>query len=273
MPVEGVIRSGRNRRVVQARKLRLRKYRQSSRSFLVEGLQLIHMGLASDCPPVEVFYCEELFAGTGAPSLLERCRQAGSRLTPVTDSVMRALSERDTPQGLLAVFSCVDGALDTVPVPIDGDALILVLDRLQNPGNLGTLVRTADAVGAAAVILREPGADFYDAAAVRSSMGSLFNVPLVRASVDRELFAWLQPSNCIIVGADPYRGEWWNAGVWPGRLALVLGNEGSGLSEDVRAHIQRWVRLPMVGRAESLNVAVTGGVLMYAWMGRHGPPV
>ncbi len=271
MPVEGVIRSGRNRRVVQARKLRLRKYRQSSQSFLVEGLQLIHMGLASDCPPVEVFYCEELFAGSGAPSLLERCRQAGSRLTPVTDSVMRALSERDTPQGLLAVFPCVDVELDTVPA--DGDALFLVLDRLQNPGNLGTLVRTADAVGAAAVILLEPGADLYDAAAVRSSMGSLFNVPVVRGPADRVLFAWLQHRKCITVGADPYRGEWWNAGGWPGCLALVLGNEGSGLSAEVRPHIQRWVRLPMVGRVESLNVAVTGGVLMYAWMGRHGPPV
>ncbi len=263
------IASARNRQVVWARRLRQRKYRHAERRFLVEGLQLIHMGLEGGHRPELLFYCEELFAGPGAPAIWERCRAAGTTLVPVTAAVMATLSERDTCAGLLGVFPFVEREPRDLALPA-GAALALLLDRLQNPGNLGTLIRTADAAGAAAVLVLEPGADLYDPTAVRATMGSLFSLPLVRGRDPAALLALVPAPDWQVLGADPHAGALWDLVDWPARLALVLGNEARGLSPDVRARVNSWVRLPMAGRAESLNVAVTGGILMYAWVGRAG---
>lgn len=258
-----------NRRIVAARKLDDRKERQRQGRFLVEGLQLLHMALDGGARPLEVFYCEALFTGPEAPALLERFRAAGAELVGVTASVLQSLSERVTPQGLVATFAPVDRPLETLALA--GHELVVVLDRLQDPGNLGTLLRTADAVSAAAVVLVQPCVDPYDPKAVRSSMGSLFNLPLVLTADVAALMARLRRSGLRLVGAHAHQGAPWGAGLWSGGVALVLGNEARGLSEDVSAEIHDWAHLPMPGKADSLNVAVAGGILMYAWLRENAP--
>jgi TrmH family RNA methyltransferase len=266
------ITSLRNRRVIDARKLDQRKYRQRQGRFLVEGLQILHMALdaaqtkvqVAGVRPIEVFYCKDLFTGTEAPALLERFRQTDAELVPVSEHVMESLSERDAPQGIVATFALPETPIETLALSRDG--LVVVLDRLQDPGNVGTLIRTADAVGADAVILIEPCVDPFDPKTVRGSMGSLFNVPLARTSDVPALFNWLCNQGLRPVGADAHQGKIWGRGAWEGGVALILGNEAQGLSDDVSAHVEEWARLPIVGKAESLNVAVAGGVLMYAWL-------
>jgi TrmH family RNA methyltransferase len=164
----------------------------------------------------------------------------------------------------VATFALPETPIETLALSRDG--LVVVLDRLQDPGNVGTLIRTADAVGADAVILIEPCVDPFDPKTVRGSMGSLFNVPLARTSDVPALFNWLCNQGLRPVGADAHQGKIWGRGAWEGGVALILGNEAQGLSDDVSAHIEEWARLPIVGKAESLNVAVAGGVLMYAWL-------
>ena len=264
MPKTARITSTRNPRVVQARKLTHRKHRVRQGRFLVEGLQILHMALDAGARPLEVFYCEELFTGPEAPALLKRFRAAGATLVPVAPRVLASLSERETPQGLIATFALFEHRLDAVP-PRGGD-LYVVLDRLQDPGNLGTLIRTADAVAARAVILLEPCVDPFDPKTVRGSMGSLFNVPLVRTKDVAGLFSWFQAHGVRPLGADAHQGALWGEGCWRGNVALVLGNEARGLSPDVRERVREFVRLPIVGKAESLNVAVAGGILMYLWL-------
>jgi TrmH family RNA methyltransferase len=259
-----VISSLHNRRIVEARKLEQRKQRRQQGRFLVEGLQLLHMALDAGAQPLEVFYCESQFEGSEAPLLLDRFGQAGAELVPVSPLVMATLSERDVPQGMVATFALFETPLQALHLA--GSELVVVLDRLQDPGNLGTLIRTADAVGAAATILIEPSVDPFDPKTVRGSMGSLFNVPLVRTADVSGLFASLRAAGLRLVGADAQLGEAWGEGLWGGGVALILGNEARGLSSDVQPHIQAWVRLPIVGKAESLNVAVAGGVLMYTWL-------
>ena len=258
------VTSTRNRRIIDARKLDQRKHRQRQGRFLVEGLQLLHMALDAGARPIEVFYCESLFAGTEAAALLGRFREAGAALLPVSEHVMHVLSQRDAPQGLVATFALFDTSLQELS--LTGGELVIVLDRLQDPGNVGTLIRTADAVGAGAVILIEPCVDVFDPKPVRGSMGSLFNLPMVRTSNVPQLFARLRKSDLRLVGADARLGSDWGEELWMGGVALILGNEARGLSDGVRAHLQNWARLPIVGQAESLNVAVAGGVLMYAWL-------
>jgi TrmH family RNA methyltransferase len=259
-----VVTSVSNQRVVDARKLRQRKHRRRQGRFLVEDLSILQMALDAAIQPVEVFYCESQLAGSGAFALLELFRQTGAEMVAVSPYVMATLAERDVPQGIVGTFSLFETSLQGVPV--SGRGLFVALDRLQDPGNLGTLIRTADAVGAAAVILIEPCVDPFDPKTVRGTMGSLFNVPLVRVSDVLELFAWIQEKGFRVVGTDAQRGEIWGESLWTGGVTLVLGNEARGLSNDVRPFVETWARLPIVGKAESLNVAVAGGVLMYAWL-------
>lgn len=258
-----IITSNANARVVVARKLRQRKYREEERLFLVEGLQALHMALDAEARPRQAFYSEQLFAGDEAPRLLQRFRAAGAELVHVSPEVMAGLSDREQPQGIVATFELFERGL--TEVTIRDPALVVIIDRIQDPGNLGTLIRTADAVGAQAVILVEPCVDPFDPKVVRSTMGSLFNVPLTRTADVAGLANWLRERDVRLVGADAHRGALWGEGAWTSRTALALGNEARGLSDDLAGHVERWARLPMAGKAESLNVAVAGGVLMYSW--------
>ncbi|NIO40348.1 MAG: hypothetical protein GTO41_09205, partial [Burkholderiales bacterium] len=200
--LEKMITSTRNRRVVEARKLGQRKYRQRRGCFLVEGQQLLHMALDAGARPREVFYCLELFGSKGAAALMRRFQRTDAQLAPVSPDVLGSLSRRDTPQGIVAIFPCFDTALEKLR--LTGKELVLVLDRLQNPGNVGMLVRTADAVGAAAVILIKPCVDVFDPRAVRGSMGSLFNVPLSRTPDVATTFRLLNECGLRVVGADAH---------------------------------------------------------------------
>ncbi len=261
--METMITSPRNPRVTAARKLDQRKHRQEQGRFAVEGLQLLSMALDSDYQPQEVFFSTELFTGETAPNLLVQFEQAGAELVAVSPDVLRSLSDRDTPQGIFATFRLPKQ--DLAALAVQDTDLVIVLDRLRDPGNAGAILRTADAVGAGAVVLLTPGVDLYDPKAVRASMGSLFNLPVIQTDQAAGLFRRLTNAGLRIVGADSARGQPWTRVNWQGGLALVLGNEAQGVSEDITGHVTDWAALPVYGKADSLNVAVAGGVLMYAW--------
>jgi TrmH family RNA methyltransferase len=257
------ITSTRNRHVVEARKLEQRKHRQRQNQFLVEGVSLLHMALDAGARPVKVFACQETFSGEQA-RLLARFRGSGAQIVTVSAQVMQALCEREAIEGIVATFQLLETSPDKLNLP--EPALVVVLDRLQDPGNVGTLIRTADAVAASAVVLIEPCADPFDRKTVRGSMGSLFNVPLVRVTDPEPLFARLQQGGLRIVGTHVRGGIAWGQGILKGSVALILGNEAHGQSDEVSAFVEANVTLPIVGKAESLNVAVAGGVLMYGWL-------
>lgn len=269
-----IITSRRNPRVVEARKLAQRKHRAQQGRFLVEGLQLLRMGVDAGARPREAFFCPELADDGPGREIADSLADVGADVLVVSPHVMSALAERDAPQGLVASFDTFGIELKAVAphsgLPsVSSDGLVVVLDRLQDPGNLGTLIRTADAVGASAVALIEPSVDPFEPKAVRGSMGSVFTIPLIRADDVRPLFEWISALGLRAVAADAHEGEAWGDTALEGGVALVLGNEARGLSGDLATLIDARVRLPMAGGAESLNVAVAGGVLMYAWLRRR----
>jgi TrmH family RNA methyltransferase len=258
-----LITSRQNPRIVETRKLVERKERRLQGCFLVEGIKLLEMALQAGAQPRSAFVCFEQLHPSAA-SLPRRLQAAGAELLSVSPAVMQALAEREAAEGLVATFDLFEASLEDLHLA--GDGLVVVLDRLQDPGNLGTLIRTADAVRAAGVILVEPCVDPFDPKVVRGSMGSLFHVPLVRTDDVSGLFAVLHNRSLRVVAADAQRGVDWGEGLWHDGVALVLGNEARGLSADLHPHVDAWARLPIAGHAESLNVAVAGGVLMYAWL-------
>ena len=258
------ITSGRNPRIIALRKLADRKGRAAAGRFAVEGLQSLHMALDAGAHPLELFYTSELFTGAQAVLLLSRVEAAGAELMPIAPALMHSLSERDRPAGLIATFAPLHRP--PAALPLDGAGLVLVLDRPADPGNIGTLFRTADAVGARALLLLTPCADPYDPRAVRASMGSLFNVPFALAAADQALGAL---KRYPVIGADAHAGARWDQADWRGGRALLLGSEAGGLSADVTPHISQRLHLPVLGKADSLNVAVAGGVLMYTWLSHN----
>ena len=145
--------------------------------------------------------------------------------------------------------------------------LIIVLDRPQYPGNAGTIIRTADAVGAEYVVFIEPAVDAFAPASVRASMGSIFAIPTLRTDDIQAIGAWAKRANLRLVGADAAEGDVvWQSDAMRGTIGLVLGNEGEGLQPDLQALLDASVNLPQRGNAESLNVSIAGGILMYEWM-------
>lgn len=213
--------------------------------------------------PLELYHCPALFGSPAAAELLGRFRDGSARPVEVNEHVMRALSEREEPQGLVATFALPQTALTDIQLP--PCPLVLLLDRLRDPGNLGTLLRTADAVGASAVLLLPPCVDPFDPKVLRASMGSCFSLPVVTVDSREMLLAWLRKQGLPLCGGDAAAGQLWTALDWRGGLALALGNEAEGLDEALTAQCDHLAALPQQGRAESLNVAVAGGVLMYAW--------
>jgi RNA methyltransferase, TrmH family len=260
------ITSTANRHIVEARKLRQRKHRAEQGRFILEGLQLLTMSADANLAPAQVFYCPEQFTGSQGPALVERFSKSSDKveLFEVTPQVMAALSEREGPQGIIATFALFTATLTSLK--LTGHELVVVLDRPQDPGNLGNLVRTADAVGAAGVVILEPSVDRFDPKAIRASMGSIFNLPVVSTRDAAAALGFLSAKGAFPTGASEHAGEPWGTTALRGGCALILGNEARGLSPDVTPHVSRWVSLPMHGKAESLNVGVAGGILMYLWL-------
>ncbi|MBW3573216.1 MAG: RNA methyltransferase [Gemmatimonadetes bacterium] len=192
-------------------------------------------------------------------ALLEVLARKGVPVHEAGERELAELADTETPQGILAVARIPSAGLDDLAVDAD-PAVILVLDAVQDPGNFGTLARTAEALGAAGVVALPGTVDAWNPKAVRAAMGSTFRLPV--ASVDWDALApWLSSRGLATLaaaaGGEPLPEP------RPRRAALVLGNEGAGIGDQTRARADRVVGIPLRGRAESLNVAAAGAILLY----------
>jgi len=276
--MKDIITSTSNPRIVEARKLTQKKHRLRQNRFAAGGLQILGMaieGMASSrmaerIRPIDVFFCEDLFTTDTAPHILTQLVAAGGNGIAVSQRVLETLSDRELSQGLVTTFT-IDSLLHSLDElharACEQPQLFVVLDRPQYPGNVGTLIRTADAVGAVGVILIEPAVDAFAPKSVRAAMGSIFAIPIVRIDDAAALEDWGRGAEIRWVGADASDGSLvWESDAMSGSIGLVLGNEGEGLQHELRQMVDSMVRLPQRGGAESLNVSIAGGVLMYEWM-------
>ena len=265
-----MITSVKNRRIVEAYKLYQRKHRERQHRFLVEGLDIIEAAINSGALPDEIFYCSGMLRKRTYTGLVRRLQKMGVTLVDVSPQVLEHLSRKETPTGLLATFGLFETPIEYLQaIPIHKPTFLLILDRLQDPGNVGTLIRTADAVGAYAVVLIEPCVDPFDYKTVAGTTGSLFSVPVIRTYNLPDLFSTLA-SRITVVGSKTLAGKVaWNSTSFNDSVALVLGNEARGISQDMQVYIDEWVHLPLIGNAESLNVSVAGGALAYIWLTKN----
>ena len=259
--VEKEVIASRNHPSIQyIRRLQNRVARDETELFCVEGVRFIAQATAQNAPLKTLIYAPELLQGAFVRRLIATNRRRGTRCLAVTPAVLHSLTLNDDPQGIMAVARQQWRGLESVD-PMQGLCWI-ALDTIQSPGNLGTIVRTCDAVGAAGVLLIGNAVDAYHPACVRATMGALFNVDFVRSSA-RDFTAWMQSHACTLVGTSPAAALEYNAIAYRAPTVLWMGWERKGLSLEQQQMCDVMVKIPMLGRSDSLNLAVATGVMLY----------
>jgi TrmH family RNA methyltransferase len=185
--------------------------------------------------------------------------ESGIEVTEVSEKDFRSAAETESPQGVIAIGEVPGRSLDTLDVA--GGCRLIVLDGVQDPGNAGTIVRTAAALGATATIALPGTVDLWNPKVIRSSMGAQFQHPAFHATVE-DLIAFLERKQIELWATDASGSPLERSGA-PMRLAIAVGNEGSGLSPAIRAQAKRTVSLPIAANVESLNVAVATGIILH----------
>lgn len=249
--------------VKAAAELKQKKYRQQRGEFLAEGLRTVEEAVAFKAAQ-QIFYT--VTEDERTLKLLEQAASMQLKLTCVSEAVMKKIADTETPQGIIAVCRMQEQPLEQL---LASGKLLLVLDRVGDPGNIGTMLRTADAAGVGGIILLKGTADIYAPKTVRSSMGSLFHVPVLSGVAEQEFIdnakkAGYQLLVTALDGADNlYQAD------LKGRLAFVMGNEAGGVSASLLQQADKRVFIPMRGKAESLNVAMAAGIVMFEAMRRN----
>ncbi|MEU7984619.1 RNA methyltransferase [Streptosporangium canum] len=247
-------------RVKAVRRLTKRAFRDRDRSFLAEGPQAVREALALEDVVVELFATAE--AEQRHADIVATATAAGLAVHRASGEVMAELAQTVTPQGLLAVCRFVH-------VPLDGavtaDArLVAVLAHVRDPGNAGTVLRTADAAGADAVVFTDASVDPYNGKCVRASAGSLFHLPVTTGAPVAQAVQRLKDAGLRVLAADGAGKQTLDDVDLSGPTAWIFGNEAWGLPEEILSLADEVVRVPIYGRAESLNLATAAAVCLYA---------
>lgn len=257
-----------NPKVKQWAQLLDKKGRDKQGAYLVEGVHLVQEALKSNAPIETLLYSVE----RGVPAEVELLLSSAAtrfECNPVSEQVLAKCSDAQTPQPVIAVVAkAVHSPEQLLDVP---DSLVVVVDGVQDPGNLGTIIRSADAVGASGVVLGAGTVDLYNPKTVRSTMGSLFHLPIAEAELPPLLTQakarGIRLFNTSLQAKRTCYEADFTAATW-----FILGNEGKGVSPEVAAHVDEHVIIPMKGQAESLNVAMAATVLLFESMRQRGYP-
>jgi RNA methyltransferase, TrmH family len=254
------ISSLQNPRIKQLVKLRDRRPRDEAGVFLVEGYREIRRALERQVALQEVYFAPAWFLGENEPALLAQAQAAGAVLYELSKEAFAKVAYRERPDGLLAVAPQWKRGLDELglgPAPF-----LLVVEAIEKPGNLGTILRSADAAGCEAVIVCDPVTDIFNPNVVRASTGVLFSVPLVVEASER-VAAWLREKNIRTVATTPAAEKIYSDADLRGPLAVIMGSEQYGLSDFWLKHADLPVRIPMAGQADSLNVAMATIITLF----------
>jgi len=250
-----LLTSVKNPKVAAIARLKKRAFRDEDRAFLIEGAQ----GVAE---ALDAGSLSSLFVLDDLEPLAVRAVQAGVAVEVVSEDVMGKLTSTVTPQGLVGVSPFLDGGLDALP----GDGCITVLHEVRDPGNAGTVLRSADAAGAGGVVFTDTSVDPYNPKTVRASAGSLFHVPFVRGADTQATLADLKGRDFrILAMAADGEEDLYRTDLTAGPIALVFGNEARGLPEQIRTLADATVHVPILGKAESLNLAAAATVCLFEW--------
>ncbi|MDP2277497.1 MAG: RNA methyltransferase, partial [Nitrospirota bacterium] len=254
------ITSASNPKIKEALDIKNKRSKYKHAAFIVEGPHLIEMALASGHQIKEVFFTSAFSAKKDGQKILREIRKKTDELFEVTEQIMNKLADTETPQGIIATASYAEKNLEEIrfkSVP-----LIVAVDGVQEPGNLGAIIRTSDAAGADAVIILKGTCDVFMQKTIRATAGSIFNIPIIYAGTDN-LFQWLKANGIMLIAtALDSDKSIFDAGL-KNPIAFVFGNEAHGVSSEIKRKADLILKIPIYGKAESLNVSASAAVCLY----------
>jgi TrmH family RNA methyltransferase len=239
--------------------LRRRRQRDQLGMMLVEGYEELSLALDAGAVPVALYVCPELTRDPDQLRMVSRIEALGSEIVAVNTRVFEKIAYRESPDGWLAVVPTVRTDLGRLDSTIE---LALICESVEKPGNLGAMLRTADAVGADAVIAADPITDWANPNIVRASKGTVFSVPVV-AAASRDVLTWTRNRKVRVIAATPDTDTLFTDVDLTGAIAVAVGSEKYGLSQAFLTEADERVKIPMFGRANSLNVATSAAIILY----------
>ena len=263
-----MITSSANEHIKALRKLDQAKDRRANGNFLAEGLKAVGQAFDSNAKIHELLVSPELLVSDYGRSLIERANQQNIPTLELSPSVFATLARKEKPQGIAALIA--QNWSDINAISAQPGSFWVGLESIQNPGNLGTVLRTCDAVGVSGLILLDESTDPYDPAAVKASMGSIFTVPHFRAGFS-DFVAFLERSTDLtVIGTSDKATSSVFEVTFPSTIFLLLGSERQGLSEEYVSLCSHMLRIPMEGACDSLNISIAAGVMLYQiYQDRH----
>jgi len=255
-----IITSSQNPVVKEIKSLKNRKYRDEKGLFFIEGTRFVREALLENADICKIAITDKFHDNPPNKDLLDSIKHAGYEICILTERLFKEISDTENPQGILAVIRKKTYSFERV---LSESSFILFLDSLQDPGNLGTIIRTADAAGADGIILSKGCVDLYNPKVLRATMGSIFHIPVLQAADLVEAIGIVRAKGFGVYAAH-LKGKvnYFDVDMKK-RTAIIIGNEANGISEEISAQADMLVRIPMPGRAESLNASVAAGLLMY----------
>ena len=257
-----LLSSTKNQRIKDIKKLMLRKHREATGLCFVDGVQPVLRALDNNLDVESLIIAPDMLKSELAWRRIRKEEERGTKCLYVTSEVYDYLSERDNPVGLAIVVRQRWQELDRIEVKPSG--LFVALHDIKGPGNLGTIIRTADAFSVDAVILIGNTADPYDSACVKASMGTTFNVPLVKESDCEKFLQWSATRGLVLFTTSAHASHTLDFAPWRFPAAVLFGSEAQGLPEELLRAGTVGISIPMAGQASSLNLAVAAGIILYA---------
>ncbi|MGE4588816.1 MAG: TrmH family RNA methyltransferase [Acidaminococcaceae bacterium] len=255
-----------NQLIKETCELKLKKYRNFADAFIIEGARSAEEILNSGWDVLRAFVDVSVDSDR-VRKVAAKLEALGVTIFEVVPEVMQRLSDTDTPQGILVVVKKRICGLNYFNNLKEG--LLLVLDEVRDPGNLGTIIRTADAAGIAGIVLLEGCTDVFAPKAVRSSMGSLFHLPIRHEQNKKEFISWCGENNWALWSSSLEGGQSIYGTELASRTAIVIGNEAEGVSAELLSASKKRIYIPMPGKAESLNAAIAAGIILFECVRRR----
>jgi TrmH family RNA methyltransferase len=243
-----------------ARALREKKIRQASGLFLIEGLRIVIEACQQNAFIESIIYSPNLLTSERGKQVISDQRKKGSDIIECSEKVFQSISIKEGPQGIAALVHQKIEFIDDL-IFQEGD-LIIALDSIQDPGNLGTILRTADAVGVKGVILLDQSTDPYDPASIRASMGAIFDQVVVKATL-AGFAKWKRNNSIFVIGSSGTAALNYHEFSYPSSLVLLMGSERLGLQKPHYEICDNVVSIPMLGKSDSLNLAIATSIVLY----------
>lgn len=263
-----MITSENNAIVKHVKGLRQKKNREKHRQFMIEGLRILQEALDHGESIEYILYSDSLNKLRGGEALLDRLKREKYPLVYLSDKLLEKLADTEQPQGVVAVINQRRHNLGRLLER--KDLFLVVLDRIQDPGNLGTIIRTAEGAGAHGVILTKGCVDPYNQKTLRSTMGAIFHLPIFQWQEETIIVDHLGAHGVKTIATGLSTDQYYNTISYRGKIALIFGNEANGIEEQLLGKADEVVKIPINGKIESLNASVAAGILIYKALENRG---